>query len=200
MSAVSRNIEGFVLAGGASRRMGENKAALLLNGRSFTAHVADSLRTIARRVSIVGAQPPADAASLAFVPDFYVKWGALGGLHAALAVCRAEWAAVVACDLPLVSGALLARLASFREGFDAVAPVQADGYPQALCALYRVQTCCECAEQLIASGERRPRTLLRAVRTRWVTPDEIADLPRAGQLLTNVNAPADYEQVKQWLV
>ena len=199
MSVLARNIEGFILAGGDSRRMGEDKAALQLNGRSFVAHVAEALRAVTRRVSIVGALPPADAGSLPVVPDVHVKWGALGGLHAALAVCRTEWAVVVACDLPMVSGPLLERFAGLREDFDAVAPIQADGYPQALCAFYRVATCRDCAQQLIASGERRPRTLLRAVNTRWVTPAEIADLPSSERLLSNVNTPAEYGQVRQWL-
>ena len=199
MSVLARNIEGFILAGGASRRMGENKAALQLNGRSFVAHIAVALRAVTRRISIVGALPPEDAGKLPFVPDLYVNWGALGGLHAALAACRSEWAVVVACDLPLVSGSLLERFANLRDNYDAVAPVQADGYPQALCALYQVAKCRDCAQQLIASGERRPRTLLRAVNTRWVTHAEIADLPDAERLLSNVNTPADYGEVRQWL-
>jgi molybdopterin-guanine dinucleotide biosynthesis protein A len=179
--------------------MGEDKAALILGGKSFAARIAETLRIVARRVSIVGAEPPPDAGYLPSVPDFHVNWGALGGLHAALAVCRTEWALVVACDLPLVSSSLLTRLVSLREDFDAVAPVQADGYPQALCALYRVAPCRDCAQQLIASGERRPRALLRAVRTRWVTHTEIADLQSAERLLVNVNTPAEYGQVRQWL-
>ena len=195
MSGAGRQIEGFVLAGGASRRMGQDKAALLLHGRSFVAHAAQTLRSIASRISIVGARPPHDASNLTFVPDFYANWGALGGLHAALAACRSEWAAVVACDLPLVSTALWERLTALRTGFDAVAPVQENGYPQPLCALYHVPTCRVCAQQLIASGERRPRVLLRAVHTRWVTPDEIADLPHARRLLLNVNTPSEYERM-----
>jgi molybdopterin-guanine dinucleotide biosynthesis protein A len=196
MSAANRHIEGFILAGGASRRMGEDKAALLYDGRSFVAHIAQTLMAVTRRVSIVGALPPKDAGRLPFVPDIYAQWGALGGLHAALAACQTEWAAVVACDLPLVSAALLQHLASLREDFDAVAPVQADGYPQALCAFYRVAKCRDCAQQLIASGERRPRTLLRAVRTRWVTPAEITDLPNAERLLLNVNTPLEYGEIQ----
>jgi molybdopterin-guanine dinucleotide biosynthesis protein A len=150
-------IEGFILVGGASSRMGTDKARLEVNGRSFVERIAGALACVTERVSVVGAREESAVWQLPVVPDVYAKWGALGGLHAALAACRAPWAAVVACDLPLVTGELFARLAARRENFDAVVPVQPDGRPQPLCALYRVETCLGRAEELIASGERRPR-------------------------------------------
>ncbi|HLL77458.1 MAG TPA: molybdenum cofactor guanylyltransferase, partial [Pyrinomonadaceae bacterium] len=118
---------------------------------------------------------------------------ALGGLHAALESCRAPWAAVVSCDLPFVTAELFARLASLRDTiFDAVAPRQEDGRAQPLCALYARDHCLRAAERLLRAGERRPRVLLAEARTRWITPDELADLPSSARFFTNVNTPADY--------
>ena len=113
------------------------------------------------------------------VPDVHAQWGALGGLHAALSACSAAWAAVVACDLPFVTGDLFQRLALLRGDFDAVVPIQSDSRPQPLCALYRREPCLAQAEALIAIGERRPRALLAAVKTRWVKPAELEDLAGA---------------------
>jgi molybdopterin-guanine dinucleotide biosynthesis protein A len=113
-------------------------------------------------------------------------------LHAALAACSTPWAAVVACDLPFVSGGLFTRLANLREDFEAVAPVQDDGWTQPLCALYRVDPCLAIAEKLIKSGERRPVTLLQSVRTRWVQFAELTDLPSATRFFSNMNTPEDY--------
>jgi molybdopterin-guanine dinucleotide biosynthesis protein A len=186
-------IEGFILVGGASSRMGRDKARLELGGRSFVERVASALAQVTVRVSVVGAREGETADwHLPVVPDLYAKWGALGGLHAALAACRAPWAAVVACDLPFVTGELFARLAALRENFDAVVPVQSDGHWQPLCALYRVEPCRERAEQLIASGERRPRALLHTVRTRRVEMAELADIAGAPLFFTNVNTPEDH--------
>ena len=80
-----------------------------------------------------------------------------------------SWALVVACDFPFVSEELFGRLASVREGFEAVAPIQNDGIPQPLCSLYRVEPCLRLAKQMIESGERKPITLLQSVRTRWLS-------------------------------
>src|ERR1044071_3565938 len=107
--------EGFILAGGASSRMGEDKSLLSLGGRTFVGAAAEALRAVAARVSVVSSRPGAESHGLRVVPDLRAGLGALGGLHAALSSCGAEWAAVVACDLPFVTGSLLARLASMRD-------------------------------------------------------------------------------------
>lgn len=191
------DIEGFILVGGASSRMGVDKAQLQLDGQNFVERIAAALGSITGRISLVGAKPEGTGWPLPSVPDIYQGWGALGGLHGALAACRAEWAAIAACDLPFVTGGLFVRLASRCETFDAVAPVQTDGRPQPLCALYRCEPCRQRARDLIISGERRPLALLRAVQTRWILSDELADIGDPTLLFTNVNTPGDYANAKE---
>lgn len=190
-------VEGFILVGGASSRMGTNKADLALGGKQFVERIAGALALVAKSVKLVGARGEAFEHRWPGVPDVYEQWGALGGLHAALAACRSEWAAIVACDLPFVTGELFVRLASLGENFDAVIPVQQDGRAQPLCALYRPQVCLSITQELIEQGERRPRTLLERTRARRVTPDELSDLSGAHSFFINVNTPEDYEEAKE---
>ncbi|HEV2862909.1 MAG TPA: molybdenum cofactor guanylyltransferase [Pyrinomonadaceae bacterium] len=186
-------IEGFILAGGASSRMGEDKALLRLGGELFVGRAARALGEVAARVRVVSSRHGAAALGLEVLPDIYEGRGALGGIHAALAACEAPWAAVLSCDLPFVTGELLARLASFRDSStDAVAPTQEDGRPQPLCALYARDPCLRMAEDLIRTGELRPRALLRQIKTRWVGFEELEDLGGAGLFFRNVNTPEDY--------
>jgi molybdenum cofactor guanylyltransferase len=187
------SIEGFVLAGGASSRMGRDKAALMLEGQTFVSRIAATIAGMVTKVSVVGLKTSLDP-SLPIVADVFETWGALGGLHAALSACGAQWALVVACDLPFVSATLLRRLASLREEFDAVVPIQKDGRPQPLCALYRVAACLDTAEKLIESGERRPLALLQSVRARLTPFEELADLDGAESFFDNINTPEDYER------
>lgn len=185
--------EGFILAGGASSRMGEDKSRMELGGRTFVESAAEALRAVSTRVSVVSSRPGAESHGLTVVPDLRDGLGALGGLHAALAACRAEWAAVVACDLPFVTGELLSRLASMRsDELDAVAPSQEDGRVQPLCAFYRARACAERVEELIRTGELRPRVLLTRVRSRLVAFEELRDLEGSSRLFLNVNTPEDY--------
>lgn len=189
------SIEAFILAGGASSRMGTDKSRLLLDGQTFTERIANTLLTVVSTVTLVGRS--SDHPAFKSTEDVYPQWGALGGLHAALSACSADWAIVVACDLPFVSRDLFIRLASVRGNFAAVAPVQRDGRPQPLCAIYRVSPCLAMAEKLIQSGERRPGTLLQSVRTRWVAFKELTDLKGANRFFDNLNTPEDYSRAQQ---
>jgi molybdopterin-guanine dinucleotide biosynthesis protein A len=180
--------------------MGADKAVLALGGETFVARVSRALAVATARVSVVSSRAGHDVFNLPVVPDVHAGAGALGGLHAALAACRAPWALVVSCDLPFVTPELFARLASFADDdLDAVAPVQPDGRPQPLCALYATRACLAVAARLLDEGERRPRVLLRRVRTRWVSPGELSDLTRAEHLFTTVNTPAEYERARATL-
>src|SRR5829696_8721619 len=128
-------MEAFILAGGASRRMGTDKSQLLIERQTFADRIAKTLLAVTASVTLVGGQARANLPSVA---DVYPQWGALGGLHAALSACKREWAIVVACDLPFVTAELFSFLAGKRLDHDAVVPVQQDGRPQPLAALYRV--------------------------------------------------------------
>ena len=190
--------EGFILVGGLSSRMGEDKSRLRLGRRTFVEIAAGALATISGRVSVVGSRPGVESHGLNVVRDVHEGLGALGGLHAALAACGTPWAAVVSCDLPFVTAELFERLASLRANeVDAVAPVQQDGRPQPLCALYAAVECRAAAEELIRAGELRPRALLRRVPTRWVAFGELSALEGAHLFFVNVNTPADYEEAKE---
>ncbi|HST53703.1 MAG TPA: molybdenum cofactor guanylyltransferase [Pyrinomonadaceae bacterium] len=192
------DFEGFILAGGASSRMGEDKSRLRIGGRTFVERIAEALEPVAARVSLVSSRDDAAVHGLEVFGDVHGGRGALGGIQAALANCRAARAFVVSCDLPFVTRELFERLAAYslRQGFDAVAPIQADGRQQPLCAAYTRAVCLPLAEELIREGDLRPRSLLGRVRTRFVAFDELSDLEGSELFFMNVNTPEDYEKAK----
>ena len=185
-------IEAFILAGGASSRMGTDKSQLLFQDQTFVERIGATLLTVTNSIRLVGAR---ENSKLPVVADVYPGWGALGGVHAALSACRSEWAIVVACDLPFVTPELFERLAAMRCDNDAVVPMQPDGRPQPLAALYRVEPCARRATELIQAGRRRPLDLLQSVNTRWVEFAEIANLAQAERFFVNINTPEDYYEV-----
>ncbi len=194
------DVEGFILVGGASSRMGSDKAQLKFDEQTGVELIAAALRPIVGAVRLVGSREKANLSQLQNVPDLHERWGALGGIHAALDACQSAWAAIVACDLPLVTYELFARLSQFaKQPFDAVVPVQPDGRQQPLCAFYRRESCLAATDRLIASDEHTPRALLASVPTRWVEFSELADLPNAEHFFLNVNTPADYERATRIL-
>jgi molybdopterin-guanine dinucleotide biosynthesis protein A len=196
MAAVQTKIsqlQAFILAGGQSRRMGTDKSLLAFQNQTFSERIAETLQQVCDAITLVGARYAHPKYKC--VPDVYPEWGALGGLHTALAACETEWAIVVACDLPFVTAQLFNYLASLRANYDAVVPLQPDERPQPLAALYRIEPCRQRAAELIESGRRRPLDLLELVNTRWVPFNEVRNLDQAEKFFVNINTPDDYHAV-----
>jgi molybdopterin-guanine dinucleotide biosynthesis protein A len=109
MQSRDSSLTGFVLAGGASRRMGRPKASLQLDGEHMLERQIRVLRSVARRVAVVGSSPgcPVKFDAPCF-PDAIAGRGPLGGIYTALLECRTEFSLVLGCDLPFVNSRLLA--------------------------------------------------------------------------------------------
>ncbi|HQU93801.1 MAG TPA: molybdenum cofactor guanylyltransferase [Pyrinomonadaceae bacterium] len=196
-------IAGFVLVGGTSSRMGENKAQLEIGGQRMSERAYSVLRSACDRpIVLVG-----DAGNNClgggefggtiildnrFRGDDWPR-APIIGLYTALLYATTPWIAVLACDLPFVTSDLIRRLSRFcSDAVDAVVPVQSDSRPQPLCALYRVEKCRPIAEMMIKTGDLKLQKLLTRLSTRYVEFEEIRDLPGAGNFFINVNTPEDY--------
>ncbi len=196
-------IEGFVLVGGTSSRMGENKAQLKIGGRKMSERAFSVLRAACNRhVFLVGGTGGDGIDGTEFggttIPDNRVRGDGrprapIIGLYTALTIATTPWIAVLACDLPFVTSDLIQRLSGFRsDAVDAVVPVQPDSRPQPLCALYRVEKCRPIAEAMIKARDLKLQTLLTKLATRYVEFEEVYDLPCSDGFFINVNTPEDY--------
>ncbi len=90
------DVEGFILVGGRSSRMGTDKSRLQFGGQTSVERIAAELRPITARISLVGPSRAGFGPDLRIVPDTHQQWGALGGIHAALGACVSDWALIVA--------------------------------------------------------------------------------------------------------
>lgn len=112
ISAASKNITAVILAGGASSRMGSDKALLEWRGRPFVAHIVEHLREHVADIAINSN----DAANFAqfgrpVITDATAqRRGPLAGILAALNFSTTELTLVVPCDNPMTSPQLIARL------------------------------------------------------------------------------------------
>jgi molybdopterin-guanine dinucleotide biosynthesis protein A len=193
--------EGFILGGGASSRMGENKAHLKLGGETFVKRAACALAAIeTRRTFFVGNFTDENKSlGVKILPDVFKsnRRASIIGLHAALFHARTEWIAVLACDLPFANGALFKRLTAFvRNDVEAVVPMQKDERAQPLSALYR-KTCLPQIEMALTGDDWSLKKLLPKLKTRFVRFEEVADLPNAENFFFNVNTPADFALAEQ---
>jgi molybdopterin-guanine dinucleotide biosynthesis protein A len=93
--------------------------------------------------------------------------GPIGGLRALLqeAAHRDRDTIALACDLPYVNRAVLARLAPAGRDVDAVAP-RIDGIWQPLCAFYRARPCLDVVDRLLGANRRALRGVLEQLAER----------------------------------
>jgi molybdenum cofactor guanylyltransferase len=192
------DIDGWIIAGGTSSRMGEDKAALEIGGRKLIQIAALALSNICEgRISIAGS--PRDFASqFPTFPDRPAQGlGPISGIETALSNGSTEWIAVISCDMPFVTGEVFNLLVHHaRPDDDAVVPVQLDWRPQPLCALYRRESVLTAVREVMDPMDRSLRNLLSRLATHYVPYSAFCDLPNADHLFFNINTPADYERAK----
>lgn len=187
------NVTGALLVGGASRRMGRDKAHLPVGSVPAATRAACLLDALFEEVLLVGGTPPDDAPGRR-IADPPGPRCALRGLVAALEAARAPRVLVLATDLPLMRADLLLALTAWPEA-DVVLPGPG-GRLQPLCAIYRRDRVLPRARARLKTGELALRGLLRELECEVLQDDDLAPLDPRGELLTNVNTPEEWEAVQ----
>jgi len=129
---------GFVLAGGRSSRMRQDKARLKVGSRYLVEVVARALAEATGSVTLIGDPSSFADLPLECLPDVRPGLGPLGGLEAVLASDRAEFNLVLGCDMPDIQSSDLKRLLAVAEETGALCAVAMDteGRRHPLCAVY----------------------------------------------------------------
>ncbi|WP_336360962.1 molybdenum cofactor guanylyltransferase [Haladaptatus sp. ZSTT2] len=154
-----------ILAGGRSTRFGEaDKAVAPLAGVPMIRRVADRLvdeiselvvncrsdQTAAMREAMAGYPHP-----VTFAEDEEPDEGPMAGIKTGLRGVAAEYAIVVACDMPFVDAGLVSYLFERAAGHDAAVPKLDDGWYQTTHAVYRAQPMADACEAALAAGEHK---------------------------------------------
>ena len=124
----------IILAGGDSRRMGQDKAMLSFKQQPLIQSVIATMQPLFA-ATIVSVREPRPEIHLPQVLDHDSNGGPLVALIASLAAMQTNWAFVVGCDMPFVSPALVEKLALKRATQHAVIAVVA-GHLQPLAGFY----------------------------------------------------------------
>jgi molybdopterin-guanine dinucleotide biosynthesis protein A len=187
---------GIVLCGGQSRRMGRAKAWLPFAGELLLPRMVRLLREVVDPVVVVAAAgqelPPLPSA-VAVVRDEQPGRGPLQGLTAGLAALRGQADAAYAssCDVPFLRPAFVRRLIDLI-GANLICAPEIGGYRHPLAALYRLDVAPVVA-RLLAEDRLRAAQLFEEVPTRFVQPEELADVDPSLQSVRNLNTPEEYE-------
>lgn len=175
-------IESVLLTGGASRRMGEEKASMRVDGVPIAERLAGELPT----VTVLGRSPVAGAE---FLEDAEEYAGPLACLRRF--VPRAERVFVLSCDVVLFRSSLVYAFGSVMGDDDAVLPVW-DGFDQPLCGLYRASAFEALREHPDLARVRDWTAMLRVKR---LDGDALEAMGISPLWVQSANTPEDFQRL-----
>jgi molybdopterin-guanine dinucleotide biosynthesis protein A len=190
---MSAPLYGLLLSGGESRRMQQDKAALVYRGEPQLLRAWRLLEAVTARsfISVREAQQSDPLrAPLAQIVDSYAAVGPVAGiLSAQQRHPEAAWL-VIACDLPLLEAdTLLSLIAQRDEAADATAFLSRyDALPEPLCAIWEPSSQALLLQRYM-QGSYCPRKALGLLHTKL--------LPAPGAALDNVNTPEERVEMER---
>lgn len=186
------SITGVLLAGGKSRRMGYDKAAIEVDGQTLFAKSLALLRQYFQAVFIAGDRPDLAGPDLPAIDDLY-PGSALGGLFTGLHAAKTDWIFVAPCDMPYPDARILELLVSRRNGYDAVVPRTPAGY-EPVFALYH-KRCLPQMESMLRQGQFRIYDFYQRINIHFVDWHELPEDWQRG--LLNINTPDQLARIRE---
>ncbi len=195
---------GVILAGGESRRMGQNKALMRLGDETLISRTLKRLQIVTdETIVIANSAHLYSKLNVRVYEDLIPKSGALGGVYTGLTHAVNNSVLCVACDMPLLQPKLLSYLLSVLGEHDAVVPYTremegSNPMLQTLCAVYS-RRCNGVIRQMLEEGELRLHALSDRIKVRRVPPGEWRKFDPDGLSFVNVNTREDFERVRKML-
>jgi molybdopterin-guanine dinucleotide biosynthesis protein A len=190
------NVAAFVLAGGASRRMGQDKALLELGGLPMVVRTVRLVAPLVASVTVVAPPERYGSLGLCRMADRWPGAGPLGGIITALGVSSADWNLILGCDLPFLTTEWIDWIISraLNSSAKAVVPKSLRGI-EPLAAMYHN----DCGPVFAAAFERGVRSVSEALGEivfDRITADQWHALDPAGALLKNINTRGDFVEAQ----
>ncbi len=184
-------VYGLILAGGLSKRMGQDKGALNYHGQPQTHYCFDMLSQLCHETFISCREEQKDLPHLKDLPQIHDSFpvnGPLGGILSAMEQKPGAWL-VVACDLPYLDVKNLNKLIRGRNHFKTATCFtnQEKGWLEPLCTIYEPKAFSRFL-QFFSFGYHCPRKMLMNSSVKSIIPDN-------QDIIINANRPEDYGQV-----
>ena len=197
MTRETVGIAGLVLAGGRSRRMGRDKAGLVVDGETLVVRQLRLMRESGVGESWVstgfggGVEAVGLGEGVVLVRDELEDGGPMEGIRQVLERSRAGHLLVLAVDLPGLSTEFLRRMLALRRSGGGVVPVGGRGM-EPLCAVYPVGRALEAVQAWGGAGESSPRRLVSdGLRDGWMESWRVEGPDQ--ECLVNWNQPGDWD-------
>ncbi len=194
-------ITSIILAGGLSSRLGREKLAEVIAGKSLIERAISSLSSLSHEILIVISQKQARSSLSLYtypeaktVVDLYPEKGSLVGIYTGLVHSTNFLNLAVACDMPFLNPDLLRYMINISPGFDVIVP-RVDGWMEPLHAVYS-KNCAEPMKNRIEQGNFKISGFFDSMKVRYVEKEEIDRFDPERLSFLNINTEADLKKAR----
>ncbi|WP_378953882.1 molybdenum cofactor guanylyltransferase [Pelosinus sp. sgz500959] len=180
----------IVLAGGQSRRMGQDKASLSWGEKDVLSSLLARLLPLSDDVVVISNVERTVTSPVRQFPDLIPGKGPLSGIHAGLIHARHDLVFVTACDVPFLIPEIIPHIVhsiGSKDGSVAIYNEQVEP----LFACYH-KHCSGIVAELLAKEKYRVKDFL--TRISWVGVQDLKQY--ADCCFMNINTPHEYEKAK----
>jgi len=196
-----------ILAGGFSKRFGQDKCLIDLVGKPLVLHVVDRVSSVVNeKVVVVSSDALREALSNMFksktkvVVDKYEGQSPLVGALTGFESVNAEYSLLLPCDTPFVSAEIVALLLDLCVNRGAVIPRWPNGYIEPLQAVYNTKSAIEAAKKALDEGKRDLSSMINYLcGVRYVSTLVLQQLDSKLLTFFNVNSVEDLKRAESML-
>lgn len=182
-----------ILTGGASRRMGRDKAMLPYKGTTMLQYLINKYSLLGPVMVSVNESGRFSFTGAGEAVDPYPGLGPLNGIISGFDESDEDIIFVTGTDLPFGEPALVEKLLGLMQDSDACIIRQGKKNFEPLFAVYR-RCCAEQARACLEAGKKSIREMLDLMKVRYVSPEELADFD-LNHMLMNVNTMEEYRLI-----
>lgn len=192
----------IILAGGNSKRFGQDKGLTDLAGKKLILHVFQRVQKIVDEVIIVvHSELQKDKYSKVIpkraliVTDLHSSTAPLIGTLTGFKYSNGQYSVLLSCDTPFISCKVIKLLFDSSYGYDAVIPRWSNGYVEPLQAVYKTASSLRAAEASLKIGEMSMRSMIhRLERVRYIPTSVIKDVDPNLTTFFNINSVEDLKR------
>lgn len=190
-------MQASILAGGNSKRLGQDKAFIEIQGKRLIQRTLDTLNTVFSSIHIISAEcSKFHSLSYPVIKDVVINKNSLGGLYTALIHSQTHWAFVCACDMPFLNTDLIQSMMHYlNHDYDVIVPRIQNRY-QTLHAFY-TKNCIPPIKQLLEKGQLKIRDFFSEVNIKVLYEKDLLPYDENLYSFLNINTKEDLARVEQ---
>lgn len=192
------DVSAILVAGGKSRRLGQDKRFIEIGGQALFDRSLATLESLFSEVIVVVAEKSQylNVRNALLVSDLIRDRGSLGGLYTGLSYATHPRAFAIACDMPFLNSSIVRYLVELDSQADVVMPKLATGL-QPLHAVYAT-SCVPVLEQMARTNRLKIHELVMnsTLAVHLVPEADLVQFDPDLRSFHNINSPEDLERAR----